>query len=152
MEITMSAVSNATIAPPFLFLRDKEDSIGFKILSAIPIIGGLFQAAATYDVNVKLKSINERRVQDVKSATQLLKTENHYLAINIARNFLIIAGVVTLFALGFFGIIPLVALGAGYVAYTAFCSYKIYQNQKLVQELENTQGFSGDRWNQRFKV
>ncbi len=134
----MGTTSTVTGTQPILYLRDKECHAGYKVASAFPVLGNLFQGLATSDIKTKLKLINVQSTKtkdDETRAVKLLKSENHYNAIGIARDLLILAAVVASFVLGFFGLVPLVAVALTIVGQTIYQSYHVHKNKQMIIDI-----------------
>lgn len=118
-----------------------QDNVGFKIASAIPGIGFIFNSVMDYQLKKKYDGL-QPGAQDAPRAVNILKITNQYNAIRIARNVLMIAAVVALFVLGFFTVIPLISALVLFAGVIALKSFSIYKNKKTAQDIQLT-GFRG---------
>jgi len=137
----MAAVAAAGVgaanpaAAPSLWLKGKEDSIGIKILAAIPVIGLIFEGLAQGDINAQLQHIAKnpnKTPADEQRAIKLLKTSVQYNAIGIARDVVLLAGVIALFVLNIFGVIALVSACLAVAAQIAFHSWNIHMKRQAI--------------------
>ena len=132
--ITASPLKNSIHDPYSITLE--ENSTLRKVVSCIPVIGTIISPMQEASLANKI-----RRVSDVFLLTFLIEVKNEYKMAAAVRNLIIVAFVVVRIASGIFTATPILLITLSiHVGLAALNSYEIYQNNKVINELE-TDGF-----------
>jgi len=135
----MAAINTGNPFQPSLWLKGKEDSIGYKIVALIPIVGTIFEHFARSDINTKMEAVvkySNKSQQDALEVARLLKVDIQYHAIGITRDTLILASTVALFVLSIFGTLALVFAAIGIAISLALNGYGIHMKKKAIDHLQ----------------
>lgn len=111
----------------------QENSILLKAISCIPIFGIIISASQEISLIEKIKHTDK-----APRLIELIQIKNEYKAANITRNLLQAAFVVTGIALGFFSCGLGASMTGVFLALSGIHAYTIYQNTRVINELQST--------------
>lgn len=125
------STAHAVYSPPaFVGSPIKENCIGYKILTCIPIVG-MFMQIMERSLASKIAAAS-----NVNKKIELLDIKKEYNLCAVIRDVVTLAAAVALVALSIWGMVPLIVLGALCVTGIVLNSYWLHKNLQDLKEFK----------------